>query len=137
MAFIKLLCCDRQVKIKSTGVSISALPIPRLSRYPYKRGSRYLYVRITRPPALYGCRDSLDIGITGVSISVQGLDIRTSTCTNCTLSKSREVSVTVLVRIPRPQCRKLETYLLFVVTFNVTFRVLIHMYVLCQIDSVP
>jgi len=35
-------------------------------------------VRISRPPALYGYQVSLDIGITGVLISVQGLDIPTS-----------------------------------------------------------
>ena len=28
---------------KYTGVSISVVPIPRMSRYPYKRGSRYPY----------------------------------------------------------------------------------------------
>jgi len=78
------------------------------SRYRYYRyrgclairtrgGSRYWYIPISRPPPLYGYRVSLDIGITGVSISVQASiyvqkeGSRYPYCTDriCTLSESQ------------------------------------------------
>ncbi len=103
----------RIIKAIYTGVSVSVVPIPRCLAIGTRVGVSISVVRISRPLPLVRISRRPRYPYYWVSISVQGLDIRTKErarypyCTDkiCTLSESqRGVSVTVLVRIPRPQC---------------------------------